>query len=246
MPEETKHNHLTRHTVNLPCTTCQAAISWLEDPVTATCSECGVDFESYMVCDHGHHVCPRCRELQAREAILAHCLQSAETDPYLLYETLLRLPTTAMHGPEHHLLLPAALLTAYANVTNRGDLSELLQEAQERSLEVPGGVCGFWGVCGAAIGSGIFMSIITEASPFTEETWTCSGVLAARSAAAIALQGGPRCCKRDGFTALLETIETCRNDLNIAFPVPSITCSYFANNEDCHGIKCQFFPNRSA
>ena len=36
-----------------------------------------------------------------------------------------------------------------------------LSEICKRARQVPGGTCGYWGVCGAAAGAGIFMSVMT-------------------------------------------------------------------------------------
>ena len=147
-----------------------------------------------------------------------------------------------MHGPEHHLLLTAALLTAYCNTKDRDDLAVLLEEANKRSIQVPGGACGFWGICGAAIAAGIFLSIVTEASPFTEDTWGMSGQLTAKSGATIAALGGPRCCKRDTFLSLKEAIKFSNDYLQTDFGIQDITCYFFQNNKECKRRKCPYFP----
>ena len=64
-----------------------------------------------------------------------------------------------MHGPEHHIMVGAALLTAYKNAGGNIDLNKALLEMYSRGKDVPGGVCGFWGACGAAISTGMYMSI---------------------------------------------------------------------------------------
>ena len=40
-----------------------------------------------------------------------------------------------------------------------------------RGKAVPGGACGFWGACGAGISTGMFISIISGATPLKNEPW---------------------------------------------------------------------------
>jgi hypothetical protein len=179
----------------------------------------------------------------AREEIIRHCLASKEIEPYELMLELMALPTVAMHGPEHHILLPVALLTALCNATGRTDLAPLLEEANKRSLQVPGGACGAWGICGAAIGAGIFSSIVLKSSPLAEKSWELSGQLTAKCADSISKQGGPRCCKRDCYTAILEAIVYCNEQFDVNFTLPNIICHFFANNKSCKMNECRFFPS---
>ncbi len=230
------------------CPTCGKEKVSLEAATAQTCCVCGAQFEADAACEAGHYVCHMCRQKHARGAIIAHCLSSGHAQPFPLMLELMRLPDTAMHGPEHHLLLTAALLTAYCNERGRGgDLPALLDEANERSLEVPGGACGYWGVCGAAIGGGIFISIVTEADPYAGAEWKTAGQLTARCADAISCQGGPRCCKRDGFLALLQAVPYANEMLGTRFALPDdIRCDFFTNNEECKGRACPFFPKKGA
>ena len=143
------------------------------------------------------------------------------------------------------MLLAAALLTAYCNEKERADLPDLLKEANERSLGVPGGACGFWGICGAAIGSGIYMSIITKSNPFAETEWEATGQLTASCANVISREGGPRCCKRDTFLSLKEAVIHSNAVLDTNFDVPQdIQCGFYPNNKECKGLDCLFFPKR--
>jgi hypothetical protein len=46
------------------------------------------------------------------------CIHSESTKPVQLAISLMNAPTVAMHGPEHHFLVPAVLLTAKNNHKN--------------------------------------------------------------------------------------------------------------------------------
>lgn len=235
------------HKVKLKCLVCGADKLPLDEEISAICDVCGEKLEADTTCENGHYVCHMCRQKAAREEMIQYCLTSKQTDPYTLLLELMKLPATAMHGPEHHLLLTAALLTALCNVKGRTDLAALLEEANARSLQVPGGACGNWGVCGAAIGAGIFSSIVIESSPYAESEWKSCGQLTSKCANAISKQGGPRCCKRDSYTAFLEAIAYCNKKFKTDFNIPdTIECRFFINNEECKGKKCRFFPKPKA
>lgn len=228
------------------CTICNKDKIFFDEEILEIkkCDICQEEFEADSNCENNHYVCHMCRQKDAREAIIAHCLTSEHKEPYPLVLELMELPEVAIHGPEHHLLLTAALLTAYCNEKDRQtDLSELLLEANERSMNVPGGACGFWGVCGAAIGSGIYMSIITESDPYAEDEWKTTGQLTAHCANAISKEGGPRCCKRDTFLSLTEATQYSNEKLDTHFDVPKqIRCEFYPNNKECKLRKCPFFP----
>ena len=106
------------------------------------------------------------------------------------------LPFCHMHGPEHHVMVGAALLTAYRNAGGTLDLEKALQEIYSRGKAVPGGACGFWGACGAGISAGQFLAIVTQSTPLAKEPWGLSNQMTARALERIGQMGGPRCCKR--------------------------------------------------
>ncbi|MDL2226003.1 DUF5714 domain-containing protein [Eubacteriales bacterium OttesenSCG-928-M02] len=232
--------------IEAKCLICAEDKVPLKEEVTATCDLCGETFQADSTCVNGHYVCHMCRQKAAREGIIKYCQTSEHTQPYPLLLELMKLPGVAMHGPEHHLLLTAALLTAYCNEKGKQkELAEYLDEANSRSIGVPGAACGFWGICGAAIGSGIYMSILTEASPYAEVEWKAVGQCTVRCADAVSKEGGPRCCKRDSFLSMMEAIEHSNNILGTHFEAPEdIRCTFYPNNEECKQRACPFFPTR--
>lgn len=228
------------------CLICEKDKIFFEEEIRKLCDLCGAEFEANSTCGDEHYICHTCRQKAAREAIIEHCLESEHKQPYPLMIGLMQLPKVAMHGPEHHLLLTAALLTAYCNEKDkRADLPDYLTEANERSMGVPGGACGFWGICGAAIGSGIFVSILTEANPYAETEWKTAGQLTAHCANAVSGEGGPRCCKRDSFLSLIEATKYSNKMLDTHFVAPDdLRCDFYPNNEECKRLNCPFFPVR--
>ena len=152
-----------------------------------------------------------------------------------------------MHGPEHHVMVGAALLTAYHNAGGDIDLSDALMEMLRRGKSVPGGACGFWGACGAGISTGMFVSIISRSTPLTDEPFALSHKMTAAALGQIGEIGGPRCCKRDSFLSILTAIDFVKEHFGIALQKQEVVCRYAAQNNQCIGKRCPFSAaNRTA
>ena len=147
-----------------------------------------------------------------------------------------------MHGPEHHVMVGAALLTAYRNAGGELDLERALAEMYSRGRQVPGGACGFWGACGAGISTGMYMSIATQATPLAKEAWGLSNQMTARALDAIGKHGGPRCCKRDSYLALPEAVAFTAEALGVQMELKPIICTRSAMNNQCLAENCPFHP----
>lgn len=92
--------------------------------------------------------------------IIEACLQEQSTNPVEIFHNIAKMDFVRIHGPEHHVLDRAALLTAFYNAGGKIDLPEGLKELQKRGLQMPGATCGMWGVCGAVSSMGAALSII--------------------------------------------------------------------------------------
>ncbi len=176
------------------------------------------------------------------ETIRNTLLNEKGTDPIEMIIKIMNDPSCHMHGPEHHIMVSSCLLTAYKNAGGDIDLPSALSEAEDRGSKVPGGVCGRWGSCGAAISTGIYVSIITGASPTTEESWGMSNLMTSESLKNIGRIGGPRCCKRDSFTAIITAIEYTKENFGIHMTYPDITCTFSDKNAQCIGSRCPYNP----
>lgn len=149
-----------------------------------------------------------------------------------------------MHYPFHHYLVPAVMLTATYKACgkNRQAMVMALEESLSRALNVLKGFCGFYGDCGAAVGLGIFMSILTETTPYSESTWSITNMITAKSLMKMAEIGGPRCCKRNSFIAFLEGSLYIRETLDIHLKTPEkITCTFSHLNDECKKDECPFY-----
>ena len=181
----------------------------------------------------------------AVDPVAALCLADTSRNPIEILEKLMSQTDCPMHGPTHHVLVGAALLTAYNNClpdSNKLNLEEALAEMRERGKQVPGGACGYMGACGASISTGIFLSIVTRNTPFSTDTWRLCNLMTARALEQVAENGGPRCCKRDSYLSVLTAIDFVKENLGVEMVKPEVHCTRSQINEQCIGKKCPFSP----
>lgn len=179
--------------------------------------------------------------------ITEECINAFRKDttivPVELAVRIMKHPDFPMHYPYHHYLVPAVMLTAVYRLQGEEEaLRTALEEAKSRALNVLKGFCGLYGDCGAAVGLGIFMSILTGTTPHSEETWAMTNRITAGSLMKIAEIDGPRCCKRNCFLALQHAVPFLKETLDVTLEAPKkIVCTFSDINEDCKGTACPFF-----
>ncbi|MBD3292351.1 MAG: SAM-dependent methyltransferase [Armatimonadia bacterium] len=224
------------------CLICGADIVYVTTRRPLACDVCGEAKRADAHCLNGHFVCDSCHTEDPGEWIEQQCLRSDATRPLDLAIELMRHPRVAMHGPEHHFLVPAVLLTAYYNLKRQKDFKEQkVREARQRAQNVVGGSCGFHGACGSAIGVGIFVSLVTDATPLSGETWRLCNAATAQALTRIAEGGGPRCCKHNTFLALESGAEFSSAHLGQSLPTGPVSCDFYRLNRECRGAKCEYF-----
>lgn len=225
------------------CSICGEELVYTQEFSEKQCSYCGSSQESNVECPIGHFICDDCHRSSAFQLIETYCNQSRLTDPLEMAVFLMRNPVVKMHGPEHHFLVPAVLIAAYYNQKDDSHKKKYkLAIARKRAESVPGGYCGSHGTCGAAIGSGIFVSIITGSTPLSEEEWTLSNRMTSEALMDIANQGGPRCCKRDSFTSIKKAVVFLEENFDTRLPVKDIHCEFSSRNKQCKFDDCMYYP----
>lgn len=227
------------------CIICKQELIYKEKSEQMICAVCKEEKESNAVCRQGHFICDACHSSGALEYIENYCRNSTSSNPVAIALELMNNPKIKMHGPEHHFLVPAVLITVYYNAAGKPDIiPEKLEIAGQRSKNVPGGYCGFFGACGAAIGTGTFMSIILEANPLSKKEWRLANLITAGSLEKIALSGGPRCCKRDSYIAIENSIRFVKENLNVELESQKIECVFSGVNKECLYNKCRYFRDK--
>lgn len=229
------------------CLICGDELNYFNKFETLTCFYCGATKLSNASCRNGHYVCDACHNGTANDLIERYCSGTDSVSPLSMVMTLMKNPAVKMHGPEHHFLVAAVLLTAFCNLTSSGGSAagERIAEARKRAEEVKGGFCGFQGACGAAIGSGIFMSLVTGATPLSDRERKLANLITADCLRAIAENGGARCCKRETFRAIITAGEFVSRELGIDLPLePPPSCTFSGVNRECLLERCAFHGSR--
>jgi len=225
--------------MNEECLICKAPLQYLDTDEVMECELCHKKQSSKTRCINGHFVCDSCHT-GGMDEIISICCNSQSAAPLEMMEKMMGMPSCHMHGPEHHIMVGSALLTAYKNAGGDIDLKAALYEMQKRGRQVPGGACGFWGACGAGVSTGMYVSIALKSTPLAKEAWGLSNQMTARALDAIGKNGGPRCCKRDSYLAIIEAIKFTREKLKIEMELTPVSCSRFSMNNQCIGEECPF------
>jgi len=221
------------------CLICGAPLKYFENEKLMECALCHKKENSKTSCENGHYVCNDCHT-RGMDSIIRICSSETSKNPIEIIQTLMALDFCHMHGPEHHVMVGSALLTAYKNAGGNIDLPKALVEMQSRGKQVPGGVCGFWGARGAGISTGMFVSIITGSTPLANEAWGLSNKMTSAALGAIGEVGGPRCCKRDSYLAITKAVDFVKEYFGIEMEIGKIKCIHSAQNNQCIKERCPF------
>ena len=231
--------------MNEECLICKAPLEYLKESVEMKCAVCGKKEMSKTRCVNGHYVCNSCH-INGIDAIIGLCLNEKSKDPVHIIRKLMSMDFCHMHGPEHHIMVAASLVTAYKNAGGDIDLEKALKEVMNRGKNVPGGICGFWGSCGAAVSSGIFISVVTGSTPLETDSFGLSNLMTSSSLEKIGTIGGPRCCKRNSYLSVLSAIDFTEKNLGVKMTKPDVRCTHQAMNNQCIGKRCPFNSGKNA
>jgi hypothetical protein len=225
------------------CLICGLELTYLSADGKLQCEYCGKTFDADVCCINNHYICDRCHSLEPNGLIEQYCRTTQLKDPHRIATVLMKNPQVNIHGPEHHFLVPAALLAAWYNKhTNTVMKDAAIITARRRAEDVKGGVCGSLGACGAAIGTGIFISLITGATPLSREEWRLANLMTSESLKVIAENGGPRCCKRNSFLAIDAAISYLKTHFATELSVENkIICEFAILNPECLGEECCYY-----
>lgn len=224
---------------------CGQELIYFENYKETECVYCHKTFKSNVTCLDGHYICDLCHSTDSIELIENYCRETDKTNPIEMAIELMKNPSVNMHGPEHHFLVSAVLLASYYNNLDKKDMKKRkLSLAKIRAKDIKGGFCGFYGNCGAAVGTGIFMSIILEATPLTKESWGLANLMTGTTLVSLAKIGGPRCCKRNTFGSIVEAAKFTSEHFNVVlydYEKYTPICTFRTRNKECLKVKCPYF-----
>jgi hypothetical protein len=224
------------------CGVCGKPLVYGTKEVIKRCNFCGNEFPAMIYCPEGHYVCDACHSRGALDVLQDVLNSTKSTDPIEILEKVMAHPSVPMHGPEHHSMVPTIIV---ATVKNAGyPVPEgAVEQAIERGSKVPGGWCGSYGACGAAIGVGIAVSVLTEATPLTGKTRSLANEATAHALNKM-VDGNPRCCKRASRKALEAAVEFLKKKMGIELKINQKTkCSYVLRNKECVKQACPYYQD---
>ncbi len=222
------------------CLICKTPLVYAEKDETMECALCHKREPSKTKCANGHYICSDCHT-KGMDALIGFCSDTTSKNPIEILRKMMQMPFCHMHGPEHHVMVGAALLTAYRNAGGNLDLRASLPEMMNRGKSVPGGACGFWGACGAGISTGMFVSILSKSTPLADEPFALSHLMTSKALEKIGKIGGPRCCKRDSFLSVLAAVDFVEKHFGVKMESETVVCEFYPQNNQCIGTRCPFF-----
>jgi MoaA/NifB/PqqE/SkfB family radical SAM enzyme/ubiquinone/menaquinone biosynthesis C-methylase UbiE len=226
------------------CMVCGEKLVYTKTDNHVTCYYCHQLKLSNAACENNHFVCDACHGADAAEVIKTVCLGTKEKDAVAIMDTIRSHPCFRIHGPEHHAMLPAVILAALRNNGNEITDEQILT-AIKRGQAVPGGSCAFMGVCGAATGAGIAVSILLEATPYEGGNRQIAQQISHQVLGEIASYNAPRCCQRDCWTALKKLSSLLKEKMGKKLMLnDNMVCTQFKQNKECIYKECPFWPKQ--
>ncbi len=227
------------------CLICGSPLVYLAALEDKACARCGSVKPANAVCEEGHFVCDVCHVRDPKELIRTICTNTRETDMIRLLQKVRSDSRFPIHGPEHHALVPAVILATYRNLGGEITESDILTGI-ERGLSIPGGSCGFMGICGAAVGVGIAFSIILGANPLTPRPRQAVQRVLSEIIGVLAGQEAARCCRRECFLCLREAARLSEDFLPVSLRADEVSpCEQYRANAECSREGCPLFPGVS-
>ncbi len=224
------------------CMLCGTELEYRSEEQIASCVYCGESFSSAMCCPEGHFVCDGCHAAGSRDLLQKVCLASHETDMVELMHRIRSHPSFSVHGPEHHGMVPGVILAACRNAGATISDEQILRGIR-RGAKIPGGACGYMGVCGASAGLGSAFGVLLESTPRKASERQTVLRAVARVTEEIASYAAARCCQRDCYVALKVAADLAPSIAKVS-PVAEIDlrCNQIDLNPDCIGESCPLHP----
>ncbi len=213
------------------------------------CEFCKINFNTNIFCEDGHYICDKCHSKDPIEVIENICKITNFKDPFLLAEMIMKHPCFKIYGPEHHPLTPAVILTILKNNNikkpNGEDITlSDIKETIKRGSKIPGGWCGFYGSCGAGMGSGVAISVFLGATPSKDMERTLGNQMTSRALNKIA-DNLEHCCKRSVKLAICEALDFFSEKFEINLRYHPEKCSFQEINNKCEKENCPFYKDKN-
>lgn len=169
-------------------------------------------------------------------------LKETDTNPIRIIKRIMKKDFVSIHGPEHHYLDGASVMVAIYNSGFNMKLEDNLDILAERSIKMPGAMCGLWGICGSVASICAVFSIIDNTGPLSNDIFYAKHMeLASNIINTMSKIGGPRCCKRNAFVSITKAIEYANSQYNLNIEIDKIECEFSPKNAQCLKKSCPFY-----
>lgn len=191
--------------------------------------------------------------LLAEDIVLDLLDWSEEKDPGRILMDSFADEDLAPWGPQHHVLLTAALLTAYRNNGYELNLTQALSSAIQGIKEVASCTCTHGNDCSLGKAAAVFLAIILEYSPHFSmdekaRNHHCQTLRDCCLSAfpTVCRMGRRHCCKMHGFIAIEVTCRYLKEELGINLPLSPIFCDLAVLHPECQFSYCPYFTGHSS
>jgi hypothetical protein len=219
------------------CVVCGGELEQVD--TVAACTFCGHEAPAQYLCSAGHHICEECQLADWPQVVERVCEGTRERDPVAIANLIMKHPMAVMHSPQHHILVAPVVLAALRNNGLRPLKPGRLASAIERTRGIPLGTCGTRGECGAAVGVGALVSILTGATYSKDRERSLALQATAEALLAIAAAGGPRCCKQSVYLSLETASTFLKRELDLDLLIQT-HCEFAACNDECKKERCRY------
>lgn len=241
-PSDEKHQYA--------CMICGTELIYAEHESEHSCIYCGQKYNSQISCPMGHFVCDTCHSSDALTLLEKMAESDDGIDPKVIAESAFIHPSFNFHGPEHHSLVPAAILISlknrnYGRPDDEPITVDTIKEGIRRGSKIPGGYCGYAGTCGACVGAGVAIALFLGSTP-TKANEKTKAHEATIKALTSSQDGLIRCCKRATFYGISAAMTILKEEYDIDLgSIPEKgSCKNYDRNRDCARERCFFFPER--
>lgn len=162
-------------------------------------------------------------------------------NPIVILKEIMNKNFVNIHGPEHHFLDGASFLVAYKNAGGDINIDESLDELSKRTFNMPGAMCGYWGICGSTASLGASLAIIHKTGPLSNNEFYGDNMEYTSSVISkMSKIGGPRCCKRNAFLSIITAVEFINKKYGVNMEISDVKCEFSDLNQQCIKERCPF------
>ncbi len=224
------------------CLLCGEPLIYIQNSIEKKCEICGRIFSTNSYCLKGHFICDNCHQETPLILMNKYLFNTKEVDLIKLFITIKKQAKFPMHGPEYHSLVPGIILKCYQN--NGGKISDNeIKMGIDRGRKIPGGSCGFMGICGVSTGVSIACSIIIKSTPLKGKERSIVLKINSELLKKYSKFNSGRCCQREAITGLKYFSKISKEITGIHIPADfKYICEQHSLNKECVGKKCFLYP----